>query len=188
MRKAQLWTKQSSPRAAPSLFWSPASSSSSRSPPRSPSCSSTKSSRRSVARSQQLQHSASFPVYSSPKQTDWESWAPLVSGHHRRPLPALPQQQPARQRLSLQADLAKHRETFVKREVQRRQTFHYCPSNSYQSHKEDRDDHIYEEIEDEDDSEDDGDDHSFLSLISSERRRNLRLYGLTDWDYGNQRS
>ena len=132
-----------------------------------------------------LQHAASFPVYSSGRQSDWV-WAPGGSGHHRRPLPALPPpQHPARPRLSLQADLAQHRQTFLKREVQRRQTFHYCPSNSY---KEDREDHIYEEIEDEDDSEDDGDDHSFLSLISSERRRNLRLYGLTDWDYGNQRS
>ena len=182
MRKAQLWTKQSSPRTAPSLFWSPAT----KSPTSSPTCSPTKSSRRAVARS--LQHSASFPVYTSSstgRQSDWESWPPLVSGHHRRPLPALPQHQPGRQRLSLQAELGKHRETGGKREVQRRQTFHYCPSNS---NKDDREDHIYEEIEDEDDSEDDGDDHSFLSLISSERRRNLRLYGLTDWDYGNQRS
>ena len=187
MRKAQLWTKQSSPRPAPSsLSWSP---------PRSPTCSTTKSSRRAVPRSLQLQHSASFPVYtsssspSSPRKTDWGQWAPLVSAHHRRPLPALPQQQPCRPRLSLQTDLVKQRETGGKREVQRRQTFHCCPSSSsYHSHRDDREDHIYEEIEDEDDSEDDGDDHSFLSLISSERRRNLRLYGLTDWDYGNQRS
>ena len=178
-----MWTKQSSPRTAPSLFWSPTTSSPTSSPSRSPTCSSTKSGRRGVARS--LQHAASFPVYSSGRQSDW-SWAPPGSGHHRRPLPALPPpQHQARQRLSLQADLAQHRQTFVKREVQRRQTFHYCPSNS---NKDDREDHIYEEIEDEDDSEDDGDDHSFLSLISSERRRNLRLYGLTDWDYGNERS
>ena len=185
MRRSQLWTKQSSPRTAPSLFWSPTTTSPTSSPSRSPTCSSTKSGRRGVARS--LQHAASFPVYSSGRQSDW-SWAPPGSGHHRRPLPALPSQPQARQRFSLQADLGQHRQTFVKREVTRRQTFHYCPSTSYKEDREDREDHIYEEIEDEDDSEDDGDDHSFLSLISSERRRNLRLYGLTDWDYGNQRS
>ena len=186
MRKSQLWAKQSSPRTAPSIFWSPAP----RSPPKSPPCSPNRSSRRPVARS--LQHSASFPVYSSGRESERNSWsALLVPAHHRRPLPALPaltEQPQGRQRFSLQADLAQHRQTFVKREVQRRQTFHYCPSTSHHSHKEDREDHIYEEIQDEDDSEDDGDDHSFLSLISSERRRNLRLYGLTDWDYGSQRS
>ena len=179
MSKSQLWTKQSSPRTAPSLFWSPTTRSPTRSPARSPTCS-----------SRTLQHAASFPVYSRGRQSDW-AW--LGSAHHRRPLPALPPQHQARQRLSLQADLGQTSlETFVKREVQRRQTFHYFPSTSHrqdrQDHREDREDHIYEEIEDEDDSEDDGDDHSFLSLISSERRRNLRLYGLTDWDYGNQRS
>jgi len=178
MSKSQLWTKQSSPRTAPSLFWSPTTRSPTRSPARSPTCS-----------SRTLQHAASFPVYSRGRQSDW-AW--LGSAHHRRPLPALPPQHQARQRLSLQADLGQTRETFVKREVQRRQTFHYFPSTSHrqdrQDHREDREDHIYEEIEDEDDSEDDGDDHSFLSLISSERRRNLVLYGLTDWDYGNQRS
>merc|ERR1712072_1450126 len=99
MRKSQLWTKQSSPRTAPSLFWSPATTS--------PTSSTTKSGRRGVARS--LQHAASFPVYSSGRQSDW-TWAPPGSGHHRQ--------------------------TFVKREVTRRQTFHYCPSTSY---KEDRD-------------------------------------------------
>lgn len=80
-----------------------------------------------------------------------------------------------------------YKETFVKREVQRRRTFHYYPSYTYKDYK---DDHIYEEIVEEDDSDEESVyDQSFLSLISSERRRNLRLYGQTDWDYGShQRS
>ena len=45
-------------------------------------------------------------------------------------------------------------------------------------------DHIYEEIDaadnDSDDSEKETEEKSFLSLISSERRKNLRLYGCTD--------
>lgn len=51
-------------------------------------------------------------------------------------------------------------------------------------------DHIYEEINDSDsethceDSEDGTDEEiSFLALISTERRRNLRMYGSTDWDF-----
>ena len=59
----------------------------------------------------------------------------------------------------------------------------------------DRDDHIYEEICDEDSSDDDdvlekdgvNDDHSFLALISQERRKHLMFYGRADWDYGNER-
>ena len=50
-------------------------------------------------------------------------------------------------------------------------------------------DHIYEEIQDED-SDSDGSDkveeNSFLSLISSERRKNLKYYGCTDWDFGTE--
>lgn len=49
-------------------------------------------------------------------------------------------------------------------------------------------DHIYEEIIDSDtkceESEDGSDEEiSFLALISSERRRNLQMYGSTDWDF-----
>ena len=29
--------------------------------------------------------------------------------------------------------------------------------------------------------------HSFLALISLERRKHLKFYGRTDWDYGNER-
>jgi len=51
-------------------------------------------------------------------------------------------------------------------------------------------DHIYEEIIDSEsdtkceESEDGSDEEiSFLALISSERRRNLQMYGSTDWDF-----
>ena len=39
--------------------------------------------------------------------------------------------------------------------------------------------HIYEEID-----KDHEEDNSFLSLISSERRKNLQFYGCTGWDFG----
>jgi len=51
--------------------------------------------------------------------------------------------------------------------------------------------HIYEEIDeaykDDDDAEDDGAvDNSFIALISSRRRNNLRYYGCTSWDFGTE--
>ena len=78
------------------------------------------------------------------------------------------------------------------RELTRRQTFHNFPLVKINY---DRDDHIYEEICDEDSSDDDdvlekdgvNDDHSFLALISRERRKHLMFYGRADWDYGNER-
>jgi len=50
-------------------------------------------------------------------------------------------------------------------------------------------DHIYEEIaeddsDDEDTDEDDVQDNTFINLISSRRRNNLRYYGYTGWDFG----
>jgi len=50
-------------------------------------------------------------------------------------------------------------------------------------HPETFEDHIYEEINDVIDQNDE-EEHSFLSLISSERRRNLHYYGRTGWDFG----
>merc|ERR1712117_74060 len=162
-------SKQCTARSAPPLFWSLAA--------------------KSAPKTRSLQHSASFPVYTN----------------LRRPLPPTPtkqqqqllqqqqqqQQQAGKQRHSFHAeqiDLKSYKETFVKREVQRRRTFHYYPSYTYKDNY--KDDHIYEEIVEEDDSDEESVyDQSFLSLISSERRRNLRLYGQTDWDYGShQRS
>ena len=45
-------------------------------------------------------------------------------------------------------------------------------------------DHIYDEIDDVTEGEKDTEELSFLTLISSERRRNLKLYGSTGWDFG----
>jgi len=51
-------------------------------------------------------------------------------------------------------------------------------------------DHIYEEIveldSDSDDTESETEDKSFLTLISSGRRNNLRYYGCTGWDFGTE--
>jgi hypothetical protein len=45
-------------------------------------------------------------------------------------------------------------------------------------------DHIYEEIDDVTECDKDTEEMSFLTLISSERRKNLKLYGSTGWDFG----
>ena len=45
--------------------------------------------------------------------------------------------------------------------------------------------HIYEVIDD-DTGENDAEEYSFLSLISTERRRNLQFYGCTGWDFGTE--
>jgi len=82
-----------------------------------------------------------------------------------------------------------------KKEPLRRKTVHNFPSRRHSdemsrilSFGDSVEDHIYEEID-----EDDHDNHysvketeeySFLTLISSERRKNLRFYGCTDWDFG----
>ena len=47
-------------------------------------------------------------------------------------------------------------------------------------------DHIYEQIDDVDDGGKDAEENSFLTLISSERRKNLKFYGCTDWDFGTE--
>lgn len=51
-------------------------------------------------------------------------------------------------------------------------------------------DHIYEEINEDHEegyeSEEDAEDNQFINLISSERRRNLRFYGCTGWDFGTE--
>ena len=60
-------------------------------------------------------------------------------------------------------------------------------------------DHIYEEIDEvgsgsdySDDTDDSGtrgkesEENSFLSLISTTRRQNLRYYGCTGWDFGTE--
>jgi len=69
----------------------------------------------------------------------------------------------------------------VRKQLLRRKT---AGSRAFQEAAED---HIYEEIPDEDSDSEERDmveENSFLSLISYERRRNLKYYGCTDWDFG----
>ena len=85
-----------------------------------------------------------------------------------------------------------------KKEPLRRKTVYYVPPirphfeniSSLVSFDESVEDHIYDEIDPEDnesdDSEKETEEKSFLSLISSERRKNLRFYGFTDWDFGTE--
>ena len=61
---------------------------------------------------------------------------------------------------------------------------HVCSRHS------DNEEHIYEEIIEEsgeEETKEEVSEHSFLALISLERRKHLKFYGRTDWDYGNER-
>jgi len=72
------------------------------------------------------------------------------------------------------------------KEPLRRKTFH--DFSSRKQSVEHLSDHIYEEIDegvyDLNESDKESEDISFLNLISSERRKNLKFYGCTDWDFG----
>ena len=86
------------------------------------------------------------------------------------------------------------------KEPLRRQTVHHVQSWSNQAIDmsslgfvtESAEDHIYEEIAEEDgesdNSEKENEEMSFISLISIERRKNLRFYGSTGWDFGTEMS
>jgi len=147
-----------------------------------------------------LLHSASFPVTTT---TSGQA-SRLVSP--RRPLPLTPPQQrhahhshaPRQQRLSLQSaghqeqprHHLQHQEPSPRRELQRRETIHWFPVVRRHSRHSDNEEHIYEEIIEEsgeEESKEEVSEHSFLALISLERRKHLKFYGRTDWDYGNER-
>ena len=121
------------------------------------------------------------------------------SQSHRRPLPLTPPQQRSRfQRSSvhhcpgLRDQEDTQRDTPLGHgELRRRETVHWFP---LLKESESEQEHIYEEIHEETSDESDEEltkeevsPHSFLSLISLERRRHLRFYGRTDWDYGGER-
>jgi len=146
-----------------------------------------------------LLHSASFPVTTT---TSGQA-SRLVSP--RRPLPLTPPQQrhahhshaPRQQRLSLQSAghqeqprHLQHQEQSPRRELQRRETIHWFPVVRRHSRHSDNEEHIYEEIIEEsgeEETKEEVSEHSFLALISLERRKHLKFYGRTDWDYGNER-
>jgi len=83
-----------------------------------------------------------------------------------------------------------------KKESLRRKTFHNFSSRKAHSDEISRivsfgesvEDHIYEEIDEEDHdnhySAKETEEYPFLTLISSERRKNLKFYGCADWDFG----
>ena len=77
--------------------------------------------------------------------------------------------------------------------MRRRETVHWFPMMKRgQESDTEHCEHIYEEIHEETQSDeelakDELSPLSFLSLISLERRRHLRFYGRTDWDYGSER-
>ena len=82
----------------------------------------------------------------------------------------------------------------------RRQTVHnLLPSSTFSRNmpsfglvSESAEDHIYEEISEvkseSDNFEKENEEMSFISLISIERRKNLRFYGSTGWDFGTEMS
>ena len=77
--------------------------------------------------------------------------------------------------------------------MRRRETVHWFPiMKRAQESDTEHSEHIYEEIHEETQSDEELAKEelsplSFLSLISLERRRHLRFYGRTDWDYGSER-
>ena len=130
-----------------------------------------------------LHLSLSLPFISSPPSNPGlppsapkKSSLPLLPAVTGRPLPPRPPDQ--------------------KCELSRRQTFHMVRPGGFPARKTSAAEHIYEEILSDDggtQTHDDKtidaeevDEHSFLALISSERRRNLKFYGLADWDYGSE--
>merc|ERR1719310_977780 len=127
-----------------------------------------------------LLHSASFPVTTT---TSGQA-SRLVSP--RRPLPLTPPQQ----RHAYSHAPRQHQEQSSRRELQRRETIHWFPVVRRHSRHSDNEEHIYEEIIEEsgeEESKEEVCEHSFLALISLERRKHLKFYGRTDWDYGNER-
>jgi len=138
-----------------------------------------------------LRPTSSLPVFSYQKPSTSQQLA-------TRPLPALPvkpvkgarktSEGPSRQFQSHKANFWSDR-----KEPIRRRTVHDMFTNGWKAPCEDTfvenlEDHIYEEIDDLEQAP-----HpeiefekSFLSLISSQRRQNLRFYGCTDWDFGTE--
>ena len=129
-----------------------------------------------------LHLSLSLPFISSPPSNPAlppsapkKSSLPLLPAVTGRPLPPRPPDQ--------------------KCELSRRQTFHMVRPGGFPARKTSAAEHIYEEIlsddggtqtDDKTNDTEEVDEHSFLALISSERRRNLKFYGLADWDYGSE--
>ena len=121
------------------------------------------------------------------------------SQSHRRPLPLTPPQQRSRaQRSSVHqcrgpgVSDPETRGHGHEEAMRRRETVHWFPMmRRGQESDTEHSEHIYEEIHeeasDEELTKEELSPHSFLSLISLERRRHLRFYGRTDWDYGSDR-
>jgi len=129
---------------------------------------------------QPLQESLSAPLWSPAR-------SPVRS--HRgqgRPLPLIPQEGRLRQRnksksfKQAESDYQQQeRNTMWEKQLVRRKTVAAFSTRKAECEK----NHIYEEIDKLCDEHEEQD-TSFLSLISSERRRNLQFYGCTGWDFG----
>jgi len=124
-----------------------------------------------------LLHSASFPVTTTTSGQASRFVSPRLSlqsaGH---------QEQPRHHH--------QHQEQSPRLQLQRRETIHWFPVVRRHSRHSDNEEHIYEEIIEEsgeEEGKEEVSEHSFLALISLERRKHLKFYGRTDWDYGNER-
>jgi len=124
---------------------------------------------------QKLNQSLSLPAYPNTGKQG--------SKFCNRPLPRAPDSEQAKQLLVRKSSEGSHSRRWRK-EPLRRSTAHSFPPWSYQL----AEDHIYEEIEEEssesEGSEKEHEENSFLSLISTGRRQNLKYYGCTGWDFG----
>jgi len=152
---------------------------------------------------QRLQHTVSLPAFSS---TQLQQHINLST----RPLSRTPGLGRHKQNQKVSAErsflLRKSSEgsqlKIIRKEPLRRTTVHSFSTRSSQSKDLLRtclyEDHIYEEIDETGSrsdytdvsvpSEKESEEYSFLSLISTTRRQNLRYYGCTGWDFGTERN
>jgi len=112
-----------------------------------------------------------------------------------RPLPRLPLDNNNFLEIQLRKTSEGGGGRFRRKELSRRKTVHnFVSFPVWMSDTDDNNDpivdHIYEEINEEQqqlfDWEKEFEERSFLSLISSGRRQNLKFYGCTDWDFGSE--
>merc|ERR1712123_13204 len=154
---------------------------------------------------QRLKQTVSLPAFSSNQLQQHVNLS-------NRPLPRTPglEREKQDQKVSAEKSLLLRKSSegsqinMRRKEPLRRTTVHSFSKKSF--HTKDLlktrlfEDHIYEEIDEvgtgsdySDDTNDSGisgkesEENSFLSLISTTRRQNLRYYGCTGWDFGTER-
>eukprot|EP00090_Calanus_glacialis_P004138 TRINITY_DN13065_c0_g1_i3.p1 TRINITY_DN13065_c0_g1~~TRINITY_DN13065_c0_g1_i3.p1 ORF type:complete len:239 (+),score=50.25 TRINITY_DN13065_c0_g1_i3:246-962(+) len=148
-----------------------------------------------------LKQSVSLPAFSSSQSSYSHSQVRPHVNYANRPLPSLPDvnvRMPISCKRTLKRKSSEGGQARWRKNPLRRQTVHHVQSwsNQYRDMsslgfvRRSAEDHIYEEIaevdSESDNSEKENEEMSFISLISIERRKNLRFYGSTGWDFGTE--